>query len=75
MIEAGIVIFFVAVPMVSAHQSGRATSLLLPAALVLVSVEWVIASSGGGLSVVGLGSALIGLAMAAYVLWRRRTAG
>ena len=66
-------IFFVVVPMVAAYQSGRASALVLPAVLVLVCAEWVVVGDGGGLSIVGLGSALIGLAMAAYALHRRRT--
>jgi hypothetical protein len=72
-VQAGVVIFFVLVPIVAAYQSGRASALVLPIGLVLVSAEWVVVSDGGGLSVVGLGAALIGLAMAAYTLWRFRS--
>ena len=73
MVEAGVGIFFIVVPMVSAYQSGRPSALILPAALVLVSAEWVVVSDSSEHSVLGLGSAITGLALAGYVLWQVRS--
>ena len=76
MIWIGLLLFFLVTPVVVAYQSGRWESLILPALLLVVCVQWVVVDDGEseGLAGIGLGLSIIGLLAAAYAaaLGRRR---
>jgi hypothetical protein len=67
-VEVGVLLFFVLLPVGVAWQSGRPVALLLPAALLLVSLQWVVVSDGDGLAGVGLAASVLGLLLALAAL-------
>ena len=63
MILFGLALFFVVFPAIVGYQSGRASALTLPVALIAVSVQWeIVADDDHGMPRLGLVFAAAGLA-------------
>jgi hypothetical protein len=74
--ELAILVFFVALPAGAVYQSGRPVALLLPVALVLVWVQWLVTADRSGedsvLPGIALGAAIVGLVVSVFLLALRR---
>ena len=76
MFELAILVFFIALPAGAVYQSGRPVALLLPVALVVICVQWLVTSDSSGedsvLPGIALGCAIVGLVVSVLLLALKR---